>query len=334
MRAGIAAALAVVAVLAVAVPSAWYLAAPRAAAGKPASITVGIKDAEANALIYIALQRGYFVQDNLNVTLKPYATKLQAFNGMLTGETDLAVITEYPVVGAVFKGERISIVGSTSRFHDQYLVGNRSGGMLAEQDLAGKRIGVPRGTIGEFYLGRFLNLHGLGLSEVTLANVPFATSAGALLNGSVDAAMTYDGAPGSYELIFGDNWTAWPAQSGQESYDVLVCQDPWLAVHHAELSRLLGSLVRAARYLAENPAGGKGIVKNLLNRTDEQLDTIWPRFQFSVTIQESLVLAMEDEARWMIQNNLTASRAMPDFLDNIYDRALKEASANSVSIIR
>jgi hypothetical protein len=46
----------------------------------------------------------------------------------------------------------------------------------------------------------------------------------------------------------------------------------------------------------------------------------------------SLVTAMEDEARWMIINNLTSERTMPNFRDYIYTKGLKEVKPESVNI--
>ena len=48
------------------------------------------------------------------------------------------------------------------------------------------------------------------------------------------------------------------------------------------------------------------------------MDTVWQQNRFSLTLDQSLVLAMEDEARWMIANNLTNATAVPDFRQYIY----------------
>ncbi|MCX9087518.1 MAG: hypothetical protein OIN90_08140 [Candidatus Methanoperedens sp.] len=43
---------------------------------------------------------------------------------------------------------------------------------------------------------------------------------------------------------------------------------------------------------------------------------------------------MEDEARWMINNNLTTEENVPDFLDYIYEDELKSIKPEAVNIIR
>jgi NitT/TauT family transport system substrate-binding protein len=43
---------------------------------------------------------------------------------------------------------------------------------------------------------------------------------------------------------------------------------------------------------------------------------------------------MEDEARWMIKNNLTTEKTVPDFLKYIYIDGLKAVKPEAVNIIR
>ena len=43
---------------------------------------------------------------------------------------------------------------------------------------------------------------------------------------------------------------------------------------------------------------------------------------------------MEDQARWMIENRLTAEQNIPDFMDYIYTKSLESANPESVNLIR
>jgi hypothetical protein len=60
----------------------------------------------------------------------------------------------------------------------------------------------------------------------------------------------------------------------------------------------------------------------------------WSKTDLSLTLDQSLVLAMEDEARWMIENNLTADKQVPNFLDFIHEEALEAIKPQAVNIIR
>jgi NitT/TauT family transport system substrate-binding protein len=329
------AALAIIIAVVIVGVGAMFLLNPEAGfSGKPESITIGIKHAEANALIYIADDRGFFSENRLDLTMITYTTKLQAFNAMVAGDVDMSIISEYPFVAAVIEKKDIRIIASSSRYQDQYLVARKDRGIGDVPDLAGKKIGVPVGTIGEFYFGRYLGLHNINLQDVTVENIPFAQAADALFDGSVDAVLIYDGAPRSSEVFSGSDFISWPVQSGQASYDVITCNNDRIASHPEAIYRFLKSLDQAAEYLIYYPAEGKAIVQNKLGRTEAQMATIWPRFQFSVILDQSLILAMEDEGRWMIENSLASETIVPDFLEYIYIEGLEKVKPESVNIIR
>jgi hypothetical protein len=64
------------------------------------------------------------------------------------------------------------------------------------------------------------------------------------------------------------------------------------------------------------------------------METIWQRYEFYLSLEQSLITVMEDEARWMISNNLTAENNIPNFLHYIYEDALKTIKPEAVNIIR
>jgi len=64
------------------------------------------------------------------------------------------------------------------------------------------------------------------------------------------------------------------------------------------------------------------------------VDTVWSQNQFSLSLDQALIVTMEDEARWMIANKLTSEKQVPDFLNYIYVDALKAVKPEAVNIIQ
>jgi NitT/TauT family transport system substrate-binding protein len=60
--------------------------------------------------------------------------------------------------------------------------------------------------------------------------------------------------------------------------------------------------------------------------------SIWPQHQYSLSLDQSLLTAMEDEGRWMIANNLTSEKTLPDYSDYIYTKGLEAVIPESVNI--
>jgi len=154
------------------------------------------------------------------------------------------------------------------------------------------------------------------------------------VNGDVDAIVTRPPYIIPIERRLGANGVIWPAQSSQALYAILVGKNDWITEHPGVVDRLLSALARAEDYLVKHPNEARAIVQKRLNYDDATIASIWPDNQFSLTLDQSLVLALEDEARWMMSNNLTAEKSVPNFLDYMYEDALKAIMPKAVSIIR
>ena len=126
----------------------------------------------------------------------------------------------------------------------------------------------------------------------------------------------------------------WSAHSGQSAYGTLVGKSDWITRHPELVKRLLNSLAQAESYIIRHPAEAKALTQKRLNYDDGYTASVWAEYQFSLSLDQSLITAMEDEARWMITNNLTTEKQVPDFLDYIYEDGLKAIKPEAVNIIR
>lgn len=329
------ASIAVIAVMALVGASAWYLMNSTAAyTGGTESITIGnAQSLECDTLIYIADDQNFFAKNGLNVTIRDYTSGMEAVNALFNGEVDLAATAEFPLVKAALNQEKISAVVSIDKSQLQDLIGRRDRGIVNVSDLKGKRIGVTQGTIAQFYLGRFLMLHGINLQDVAIVNINPSESEDALTNGSVDAIVIWQPYANTIENALGNNASIWPVQSSQTTYIVEVARNNWIARHPDVVQRYINALAQAEDYFVQHPAQTKSLMQKRLNYTDAYMAAVWDKNQFSLSLDQSLVLAMEDEGRWMINNNLTAEKAIPNFRDYIYTKGLEEIKPESVNII-
>ena len=327
--------IAVVVLIALAGIGAWYLLNPPIAnSGMLEPIAIRTTAQELAGLIFIAEDRGFFSQNGLNTTVLYCDTGLACVEGMADGEAEIAASSEYPVVGMVLKQENISVISSIDKYQGQYIVGRKDRGIEHVADLRGKEIGVARGTITEFYLGRFLYLNNISLKDVTFVNVRPSQFADSIGNGSVDAIIVPQVYLNPVEERLGSNAIVWQAQSNQNAFGVLTCRNDWIASHPGTINKLLKSLVQAENYALSHPTESKAILQKRLNYTGEYMATIWPQHQYSLTLDQSLITAMEDEGRWMIDNNLTIERQLPNFLDSVHEDGLKAIKPEAVNIIR
>jgi len=64
------------------------------------------------------------------------------------------------------------------------------------------------------------------------------------------------------------------------------------------------------------------------------VESAWSRDQFALSLEQALITAMESEARWMISENLTAEKQVPDFGKYMYIDGLQKLKPGAVNIIR
>jgi NitT/TauT family transport system substrate-binding protein len=252
---------------------------------------------------------------------------------MLKGEADIAEAAEFPFVRKVFQKEGILIIACNDKFENDYIVGRKDRGIRRISDLKGKKIGVTLKTINEFYLGRFLALNGMNIQDVALVDLTPAQFVSAIVHSDVDAIIAWQ--PYIHRIqkeVKGV--TIWPAQSSQAVYGILVCSNGWLTQHTDTVKRFLKSLRDAEDYLVHHPNEAKAIVQKRLNYDDSYIARVWPQHRFTLSLDQTLIVAMKDEAQRMINNNLTAEKEIPDFVNYIYIEGLKAVKPEAVNIIR
>jgi len=302
--------------------------------GKVETLTLAAVPTELNAMVYVAEDQKFFAPNGLQVNIKGYDSGATSASGMLNGEADIALAAEFPIVRQVFNKKDIISYGTIAKYENTYIIWRTDSGIKTIQDLKGKRIGVTLKTISEFYLGRTLELNGMNIEQVTLVDTKAPESEKTFLNGEVDAVVIWEPWVTQLSQRIGKEAIIRPLQSGQYAYWNLVSTSDWRKKHPHILRRLMKSLVQAEDYIMSHQDEAKAIVRKQMNLDAAYIEIIWPRYQFALSLDQSLITAMEDEARWMIKNNLTNQTRVPDFLNYIHEDGLRAAKPEAVTIIR
>jgi len=327
----------IVAVLAVVFTSFFYLNSQNAYTGKTENMSFGTFLGSSEpyaALVYVAQDQHFFAQNGINLTITDYTSATNALNSALSGQVNLAISSEYAFVATnVLKQGNLHIIATIDKSQSVSIVGRKDSGIENKSDLQGKRIGLTLQIAPQFYLATFLELNNVNTQNITLVNVPTTEYVPAIVNGTVDAVVVSESFIPQIEAHLPNDTVMWSAQSGQLLDMVVSCTNDWI-VQHPELAiRFLRSLDQAGAYVVNHPTQAEAIVQKRLNTTDAYMAEIWSNHQFSLSLDQSLVVAMEDESRWMISNNLTNVTNVPNFLNYIYLNGLMSVKPESVDII-
>ncbi len=301
---------------------------------RPVSITIGAPTLEQSALLYVADKKDLFARYGLEVTIKDFDTGPSALAAMMSGKVDIAETAEFPFVTATMNGQQMRILAANDRFENDYLVARRDRGISRVSDLKGRRIGVTRGVITEFYLGRFLRLNGIRQEEITLVDIRPANFVGSILEGQVDALVAWEPFVSRVDASVPGGLNVWAVQSGQAVYGLLVCRPDWLNGHTEAVKRLLRGLATGEDFLAGHPDESRAIVARRLGYDDSYIAKVWPLHGLSLTLDFSLIAAMEDEARWILASRRQDALEVPDFDTLIYRDGLTAARPEGVNLMR
>jgi NitT/TauT family transport system substrate-binding protein len=321
-------------VLVVAFALFFHLHSRKTFVGKPVPLTIGMPALETNTLIYIAGDMGYFERNGLKVTIKKYDAGGAAVPALIRKEVDLALASEFVAVYHLLQQQGIRVLGSIDRFEDMVVIARKGQGIAKITDLNNRTIGVPLGTIAEFYLSRYLILHGSNLADAIIYDVRPDHSADALAAGKIDAVVTWHPYLDRIMDRYGEDVTVWPIQGNQLTYWNIIGRADWTGASRQTIERFLRAIWQAEEYAFRHPEETKAVVKKRLGYSDAYLAKVWGDNQFSLSLDESLISAMEDEARWVISKDPAGEKAIPDFVNYVYTDGLSALRPESVNIIR
>jgi ABC-type nitrate/sulfonate/bicarbonate transport system substrate-binding protein len=287
-----------------------------------------------STLLLVAQDQGYFAQHGLNVTFIQSPAATVAMQDLVNRKFDIGFVNEYVLSEPQLYNKKLRVIGTLSESDTNSVVGRRDRGILQIPDLEGKKIGVTKGTIAEYFLDRFFILNGLSLRNTTVTYFPPAELVDAIVSGDIDAAVSFE--PYVYQMRqqMGGNAVVWPVNLGQHAHFSLVCNEITLQEHPEIAEGVLASVLQAETYVNSHPEEAKKIARQQTNFDDQYLDQDWQNHHFSVGLSQSLITSMEDETRWRIRNNLTAASDVPDFSKYISPDTLYRLKPSSVTIIR
>ena len=126
-------------------------------------------------------------------------------------------------------------------------------------------MGTTLGTVAHFHLGRFLDLHGMNIQDITLVDVKTPEEwVNAVADGYIDAIATAQPYANSAKERLAANAVFWPAQSGQPLHGLVISSNEWNKSHPELARRFLKSLAQAEEYVVRHPAQVKSILQKRL----------------------------------------------------------------------
>lgn len=269
---------------------------------KPAApllpVVIAVGKQPLSALIYVAMERGYFRDEGLAVELRSFSSGRDAFAALERPEVDLATVGEMPFISALRQGKRLATVATIeSSDRNNFIVARSDRGISRPRDLIGSRIGIVPGTSSEVFLNAFLITHAIPLDKVERIHLRTDELRSSLAEGRVDAVSVWalDAALLRKQLgklarqfdeegLYIHNWMlAGRTDTISQKRDLMV--------------GVLRALVRAEDEVSDRPEYAIPIVARTLGIDADLLSVVWSQYHFSVGLHQYLLINLENHAR-------------------------------------
>ena len=272
---------------------------PTAQASTPITLAMGFIPNVQFAPVYVAVEKGYFAEDNLEVTFD-YGWDTDLLKLVGSGELQFAIGSGDQVILARSNGLPVVYVMNWYRKFPVCVVSLKEKGLQSPQDLIGKTVGTPA-VYGASYIGWRALLHAEGIdeAEVNLQNIGY-TQVASLTEGQVDAAVCYV-----------MNEPVQLKQSGQEVNVIaisdyvnlvsngLITNEQTIAEGPALVQSLVRAFLRGLRYTIDHPDEAFEIcLKHVPEAGGENTPQQMAVLQESIKLWRANDLGRSDPAAW------------------------------------
>lgn len=298
-------------------------------------ITIACATLPETAVAQVAKSRGYYREERLDAAVRLHAYGKLALQDVLEGRADFATVAETPVMFAVLGGEKIAIIATIQTSKKNHaIIARKDRGVRTPQDLKGKKIATTAGITADYYMDAFLATQGIARRDITIVNLKPEDCESAIASGVVDAVSTFYPHLSRVQKKLGENGiTFYDEDIYTETFNVVATQE-FVRAHPGIVRKMLRALIKAEAFIAENQDASQKIVAEFCGIGIDLVREIWTDSHFAVRLDQSLILALEDESRWAINGGLTRAGKVPNYLDFIYFDGLATVKPQAMMILR
>ncbi len=297
----------------------------------PQRITIAYTTQPQNTLVHVAVAKGYFKEEGLDVQSLMFTYGRASLQSLLDHNSDFAAVAETPFMFNVLKGEKIFLIANVeASSKNNAIVARKDAGITTTGDLKGKRIGFTPGTTSDFFLDSLLTANNLTRNDIKPIALKPEEMADAITENKVDAVCTWNYPLTQIKRLLADNGIIFQdPYIYTETYNFATGQE-FANKNPETVKRFLRAMLKAERFVADHTSDAEAIMATATKTDIELVREVWNTFNYRVTLDQRLLLTLEDETRWAIKNHLTDKTVMPDYRKFIHADSLRAVAPGAV----
>ena len=297
-------------------------------------VTLALPLHPSSALNYIAIEKGFFAAAGLDVLIKEYPSGASALRDFQLGSADLVSSADVPVVVGVMSGDDLRILAAISvSGSESQIVARKDRGILRPGDLKHKKIGTQKLSAVHYFLDLFLLFNQISVSDVDILYFKPEELPMALARGEIDAFSMREPYVEQAKKLLGDGVITFGRRGIYERRELMVAHRIFVGTEPRVVEKFLRGLIMAAEFVRDEPEEAAAIVGRKLKVDHDSIAGIWPTMKLDVNLDQSLLVLMEEEAHWMINNRLVSGQIVPNFADMIDIQHLERIDRSRVTVV-
>ena len=299
-------------------------------------LSIGMQDNTMSALLLVAKGKGYFEEQGLDVELKKYPSGKLAFGGLINNEIDICAAADIPIMANSFERNDYLIFGTIAHSDNAlWIIARKDKGIAKPQDLRGKKIATQKNSAVHFFLSMFLLHNRILESEVNITYMEPVDLPKALTNGEIDAFSMRNPFIQEAKDVLRDNAIEFFGPGIYRTTMNLIGRKDFVSERPELIERVIRAVIKAEEFTRKNKEQAiEATAEQLGAGREKEVVADWDSYVFRVSLDQSLLVTLEDEARWAIKNNLADKTEIPNYLDYFYFDALAKVKPEAIGIIR
>lgn len=303
---------------------------------KLTSMTLASEMSLLPATVWVAEKLGYFKDEGLDLNIREFDSGRNALETMLKDPSiNMATVAQTPIVFNSFNNENYVIIGTMAHsIDDVKVLARKDHGINEAKDIKGKKVGATLRSTGHYFLEGFLSNHDLNLNDIELHDVNAAELKDKLISGELDAITSWEPHIYNTRKVLDESRLTMLISPVPFRKDFFFTVDKSYAKQNKEqVDGFLRAVLRAESFIKLNRDEAQRIVSKRIGADPVIVKNIWDAFIFEITLEQSILVGLEDEAQWAIDIGATTNKA-PNYLEFINYTSLHEIKPEAVNIFR
>ena len=297
------------------------------------AVKISVSKTPLSAPFYIADEKQLFAKTCVEVELKEVVGGDKSFEQVIRGDADFGTSSGSVIVfKGMLRSDFVNLATFVQSDNDVKFVTEENSQIVSAKDLTGKKIGVTRGTAGEYFLSTYLALGGVSAEQVDINFLAPEKLGDALINDKVDIIVPWE--PYAFKTmrrLKGKGVTLQTKNLYTLTFN-LIASRTYLESNLEGAKCVLQGLEKAINFIASYPDEAQQILTRRLDIEQEFIDWIWPDYIFKLSLNRSLLMNLRSQATWSIERGLIDSNRQPDFKRLTDSRPLKQVNPMAVRL--